>query len=114
MIENNQHTFKYVVGEQRVEMPHITDQYGIRFAIFLHPSVYLFAERFQRRNKFHPKSNTFPVFSGSQCAVLYDRLNKFSDGFAGILIVAIGVDYDVGAMLERIVNAIAERTRQTH
>jgi|GEM_PF-6351248 len=43
-----------------------------------------------------------------------DRLNKFSDGFAGILIVAIGVDYDVGAMLERIVNAITERTRQTH
>ncbi len=32
-----------------------------------------------------------------------DRLNKFSDGFARILVIAIGVDHDIGTMLERIV-----------
>lgn len=43
-----------------------------------------------------------------------DRLNKFSDGFARILVIAIGVDHDIGTMLERIVNAVTERASQTH
>lgn len=62
MIENNRHTFKYVVGEQHVEMPHITDQYGIRFAIFLRPSVYLFAERFPKTQQIPSEVEYFPRF----------------------------------------------------
>jgi len=43
-----------------------------------------------------------------------DGPDQIRDTFLGVLVVAIGVDHDVRALAERIVNAVAERSRQTH